>query len=53
MPCTSLEASPARAAFVIDECPVPTAGAFPVGVALGPDANIWFTENAANQIGRG
>jgi len=24
----------------------------PVGIAAGPDGNLWFTESAANQIGR-
>ncbi len=31
---------------------VPTEGAYPVGVAIGPDGRIWFTESAASRIGR-
>lgn len=31
---------------------VPTPNSLPEGVALGPDGNIWFTENADPQIGR-
>ena len=37
---------------VIAEFPVPTAGSHPVGITRGPDGNLWFTENAGNQIGR-
>ena len=37
--------------------PVPTPKAFsgnvqPTGITVGPDGNIWFTENAGNKIGR-
>ncbi len=32
--------------------PIPTAGAGPAGITLGPDGAIWFTEFQANQIGR-
>ena len=35
----------------VAEFPVLTAGGSPVGIAAGPDGNLWFTENAANQIG--
>jgi streptogramin lyase len=31
---------------------VPTSGAGPRGVTLGPDGNFWFAENAVAQIGR-
>ncbi len=31
--------------------PTITAGANPTGIALGPDNNIWFCENAAGKIG--
>jgi len=31
---------------------VPTASAAPVGIASGPDGNLWFTEYGANKIGR-
>jgi len=36
----------------VTEFLVPTAGAFPQGIAAGPDGAIWFTETAANKIGR-
>jgi virginiamycin B lyase len=41
-------------ALAIDEFPVPSAASQPAGIALGPDGNIWFTEEApaVNQIGR-
>jgi virginiamycin B lyase len=29
---------------------IPTAAAGPVGIAAGPDGNLWFTEQAANQV---
>ena len=41
-------ASPSRAR----EFPVPTPFSSPVGIAAGPDGNLWFTELGANQIGR-
>jgi hypothetical protein len=31
---------------------VPTAGAGPDGIALGPDGNVWFSETEVSQIGR-
>ena len=31
-------------AGVITEFPIPTAGSGPVGIAAGPDGNLWFTE---------
>ena len=36
----------------LTECPVPTADALPQGIAVGSDGAIWFTEVAANKIGR-
>src|SRR5512143_2505470 len=36
----------------ITEFPIPTAGAVPCGIAVGPDGNLWFTECVGNQIGR-
>jgi streptogramin lyase len=36
----------------ITEFPIPTPGSGPVGITLGPDGNLWFTENANNHIGR-
>jgi len=34
------------------EFPVPTLNAYPAGIALGPDGNVWFTEMNGNKIGR-
>src|SRR5438067_13029916 len=35
------------------ELPVPAGAAgSPLGIAAGPDGNLWFTEETANQIGR-
>ncbi len=34
------------------EFPIPTANAFPFGIAAGPDGNLWFAENGSNAIGR-
>jgi streptogramin lyase len=31
---------------------VPTAGAYATGIASGPDGNLWFTEQGADQIGK-
>ncbi len=31
---------------------IPTSNSEPEGITLGPDGNMWFTETAANQIGR-
>lgn len=44
----------AGAAFgqVITEFPIPTALSGPEGITAGPDGNLWFTEAAANKIGR-
>jgi streptogramin lyase len=36
----------------IDEYPVPTQGAWPLGIAAGPDGDLWFTEYGAAQVGR-
>jgi len=36
----------------ITEFTVPTAASNPFGITAGPDGNIWFTEQAANKIGR-
>jgi len=32
--------------------PLRTANSGPAGITLGPDGNLWFTEHAANRIGR-
>ncbi len=45
--------SAARAAPVgLAEFSIPTPNAAPGGIALGSDGNMWFTERAADQIGR-
>ncbi|HEV3083830.1 MAG TPA: DUF4214 domain-containing protein [Gemmataceae bacterium] len=31
---------------------IPTAQSLPLSITAGPDGNLWFTEQAANQIGR-
>jgi len=31
---------------------IPTAASSPRGIAAGPDGDMWFTEYAANKIGR-
>lgn len=36
----------------IDEFPLPTPGAIPGGMELGPDGNIWFPEVLGNQMVR-
>src|SRR5260370_14583492 len=36
----------------ITEFPIPTAASSPVGIASGPDGNLWFTESGVNNIGR-
>jgi streptogramin lyase len=44
--------TPAQAAYSITEYPVPTAGGFPLGTALGSDGNVWFTEFNADKIAK-
>jgi len=46
---TSGAASPS---IHIIEYPVPTASAMPLGITPGPDGNVWFTENAKNQVAK-
>jgi streptogramin lyase len=36
----------------VTEFPIPTAASYPTSITAGPDGNVWFTEQAANQIGR-
>jgi streptogramin lyase len=36
----------------LTEFPLPEAGSRPVGITLGPDGNLWFTEFDGNRIGR-
>src|SRR5207237_363604 len=35
----------------VTEYPVPTPGSQPVGIAPGPDGNVWLTEAHGNRIG--
>src|SRR5262245_6825827 len=35
----------------ITEFPIPTANSFLVGIAAGPDGNLWFTERFGDKIG--
>ena len=43
--------APADTGSVV-EYAVPTTGSQPVSIVTGPDGNLWFTEFAADQIGR-
>jgi streptogramin lyase len=47
-----LAAAIPAAAIQITEFPVPTHGAYPGGIAAGPDGDLWFTELETNKIGR-
>jgi virginiamycin B lyase len=47
-----LLAAPAAAAPTVTEFDVPTANSTPQDIVLGPDGKLWFTELAANKIGR-
>jgi streptogramin lyase len=40
-----------RRLLSITEFPTPTSNAGPVGITVGPDGNLWFTEKSAGQIG--
>ena len=31
---------------------IPTAGSLPQGITASPDGNLWFTEEATNEIGQ-
>jgi streptogramin lyase len=42
----------AAAAQAITEYPIPTATGDPMGIAQGPDGNLWFVEYFGGQIGR-
>ncbi len=37
---------------VVTEYPIPTASSGPLGITVGPDNAVWFTERFGNQIGR-
>jgi streptogramin lyase len=39
-------------AGVITEFALPAIGSYPMGIAAGPDGNVWFTEWVGNKIGR-
>ena len=45
-------APPGASCPTIDEFPLPVAVSEPLGIAPGPDGNLWFTEDAGNRIGR-
>src|SRR5947209_2118612 len=45
-------AGPASAAPPISEFPLPTADSGPIGIANGPDGNVWFTAFNANTVGK-
>src|SRR5438034_10579201 len=45
-------AAPAQAARRIAEYPLPSAHSLPIGIAAGPDGNLWFTDDGLNKIGR-
>src|SRR5437660_8705471 len=36
----------------LTQFPIPTPGSGPVAITPGPDGNMWYSENATNQIGR-
>src|SRR5437870_13544626 len=44
-------ASPAQATGRFSEFPIPAPGSYPIGIAAGPDGNLWFTEYYG-EIGR-
>ncbi len=46
-----LEAYRLLSTLVVDEFPVATSGAHPYEIVAGPDGNLWFSEEDANQIG--
>src|SRR5258708_982265 len=49
----SLSSAPAWANVgSITEFPTPTFSSFPLGITVGSDGNLWFTEQAASKIGR-
>ena len=37
---------------VVSEFSVPTANSAPMGITAGPDGNVWFTQAAADKIGK-
>jgi serine/threonine protein kinase/streptogramin lyase len=51
-PSPTVTARPNRPVGVVTEFGLPTSSASPAQITLGPDGNLWFTENDGNQIGR-
>ena len=49
---TPIRSGASRPAAIVTEFALPTAGRGRRGITAGPDGNLWFTESAANQIGR-
>lgn len=47
-----LSLAPLASAVSITEFPLPSAASAPSGIAAGPDGALWFTEPAADKIGR-
>ena len=45
-------AGPQTVAVIFDKSSTRTRGSFAVGIAAGPDGNVWFTEYDAGRIGR-
>jgi len=39
-------------AVTINQFPLPAAISYPIGIASGPDGNLWFTEQKGDKIGR-
>jgi streptogramin lyase len=52
LPLLLFAAPAAVAAPTVDEFGVPTPGAEPEDIVLGPDGNLWFTERSKDQLGR-
>jgi streptogramin lyase/subtilisin-like proprotein convertase family protein len=50
--CALFPPAAGAAAGTVTEFPTPTAESLPQGITTGPDGNLWFTEYAANKIGR-
>jgi streptogramin lyase len=51
LPAVALAAADAQAVS-ITEFPLPIANSAPLGIAPGPDGNVWFTENRGHRFGR-
>src|SRR5262245_45830415 len=48
----AISSSVAKAQPPITEFPVPTTSSTPTTIVVGPDGNLWFTEQGADKIGR-